>query len=166
MDVLADTNILVRGVHRKAAKHREAIRALSALRARGDRICIVPQNVYEFWAVATRPIEANGLGLTPSQAHRVTGRVEQLCAVLRDPPELYDEWRRLIVAHGVSGKKTHDARLVAAMTVHHITQLLTFNSDDFSRYDGITVLHPASLAVSPGDVLADRGSQHQDRGAK
>jgi predicted nucleic acid-binding protein len=66
-------------------------------------------------------------------------------------PSLYDEWRRLIVAHGVSGKKTHDARLVAAMTVHHITQLLTFNSDDFSRYASITVLHPASVVLSPSD---------------
>ncbi len=148
MDILTDTNILVRGVHRKAAKHREAIGALRALRARGDRICIVPQNVYEFWAVATRPAGNNGLGLAPSQADRVTCRIEELCTVLRDPPALYDEWRRLIVVQGVSGKKTHDARLVAAMTLHGITQILTFNTDDFTRYSGITVIHPATLDAS------------------
>lgn len=145
MDVLIDTNILVRGVHRSAARHREAILALRALRGRGDRICLVPQNLYEFWAVATRPVENNGLGLTPAQAHRVTGRIEELCAVFRDPGELYDEWRRLIVSHAVSGKKTHDARLVAAMTLLGVSHILTFNLGDFARYTGIHVIDPASL---------------------
>jgi hypothetical protein len=97
------------------------------------------------FAVATRPVNNNGLGLTPSQAHRVTSRIEEVCTVFRDPPELYDEWRRLIVAHSVSGKNSHDARLVAAMTVHSITQILTFNPRDFSRYIGITVLLPGAL---------------------
>jgi len=49
------------------------------------------------------------------------------------------------VTHGVSGKKSHDARLVAAMTVNHITHILTFNAGDFARYAGIHVLHPAKL---------------------
>jgi predicted nucleic acid-binding protein len=49
------------------------------------------------------------------------------------------------VTHGVSGKKAHDARLVAAMTVNGITHILTFNADDFTRYTGITVLHPSKL---------------------
>ena len=56
MDVLTDTNIIIRGVHRQAAQHREALRALKELRNRGDRVCVVPQNLYEFWTVATRPI--------------------------------------------------------------------------------------------------------------
>ena len=145
MDVLIDTNILVRGIHRNSTKHREAVRALGILRSRTDRICVVPKNIYEFWSVATRPVDANGLGLSPSQAARVTARIEELCTVLRDPPELYDEWRRLIVDHGVSGKKSHDARLVAAMKVHGITQIVTFNTDDFARYSGIDVIHPAKL---------------------
>jgi len=146
MDILTDTNIIVRGVHRKSAKHREALRALRTLRNRGDRVCIVPQNLYEFWAVATRPIENNGLGLTSPQADKIMSRIEELCVVLRDPPELYDEWRQLVVRHAVSGKKTHDARLVAAMKVHRITQILTFDGVDFSRYAGIGVIEPHSVA--------------------
>ncbi len=31
------------------------------------------------------------------------------------------------------------------MTVHGITHILTFNADDFVRYPGINVLHPAKL---------------------
>src|SRR5213594_2183799 len=134
MDVLTDTNILVQGVHRKAAKHRAALQALRTLRDRGDRVCVVPQYLYEFWAVATRPVESNGLGLTAAQADRITSRIEELCTVLRDPANIYDEWRQLVVIHAVSGKKTHDARLIAAMKVHCITHVLTFNAADFARY--------------------------------
>jgi len=46
------------------------------------------------------------------------------------------------VRYGVSGKKTHDARLVAAMTIQGIAHILTFNSADFARYPGITAIEP------------------------
>ena len=103
------------------------------------------QNLIELWAVCTRPVENNGFGLTPGQADRVLGRVEHSVYRLPDSDDVYAEWRRLVVAHGVSGKKTHDARLVATMSVHSVTHILTFNTDDFARYPGITVLDPATL---------------------
>ena len=31
------------------------------------------------------------------------------------------------------------------MNTHRITHLLTFNTDDFKRYDGITVVNPSSV---------------------
>ena len=71
--------------------------------------------------------------------------IEESCMVFRDPPELYDEWRRLVVLRGVSGKNAHDTRLVAAMMVHSITQILTYNADDFTRYSGIEVVQPTML---------------------
>ena len=48
----------------------------------------------------------------------------------------------------MAGKKAHDARLVAAMNLHGITHIVTFNSDDFARDAGITVIHPQGLAPS------------------
>jgi len=125
MDLLIDTNIIVSNVHRESETHFETIRAVGILKARGYRCCLVPQNLYEFWAVATRPKEKNGLGLTPVKAHSIIDNIGQLGEVLRDPPDLYDVWRRLVVAYNVSGKQSHDARLVAAMTVHGITTILT-----------------------------------------
>lgn len=149
MDVVADTNILIRSVHRKAPTHHEALHALRVLRERGDQVWVLAQNLYEFWSVATRPIENNGLGLTPTQAEKITSRIEELCGVLRDSPGIYDVWRQLVVNHAVSGKKAHDARLVAAMRVHGVTHILTFNVEDFARYWEIQALHP-------GQVLAQR----------
>ena len=61
-----------------------------------------------------------------------------------DSPAMYDEWKRLVVRHGVMGAKVHDARLVAAMNVHGVRRLLTFDAGDFTRY-GIDVLQPAAV---------------------
>ena len=82
---------------------------------RGNRVCVTSQNLIEMWAFCTRPIESNGLGLSPSHADLVLASVEHSVFRLSDSDEIYSEWRRLVVTHGVSGKKTHDARLVAAM---------------------------------------------------
>lgn len=146
MNVLADTNILVRGVHRGDPHHKEALRAIRTLRNGGHTICIVPQSLYESWSVATRPASSNGLGLTPPQADRVVSRLEQLLVLMRDTPAVYDEWRRLVALHSTAGKASHDTRLVAAMLVHGMDHVLTFNVDDFKRYPEITVLAPGEVA--------------------
>jgi hypothetical protein len=52
----------------------------------------------------------------------------------------------LVVKHSVLGAKVHDTRLVAAMNVHDVGRILTFNVGDFARY-GIEVLHPSSVSA-------------------
>ena len=47
---------------------------------------------------------------------------------------------------GRTGKTTHDARLVAAMNVHGISSILTFNVQDFARYAAKSAVHPETLA--------------------
>lgn len=150
MRVLIDTNILVRGIHRKDPQHLVAIKAIRMLQSTGDTVCVVPQNLYELWSVATRPASSNGLGLTPQQAHRVVARIEQILVLIRDTPAVYDEWRRLVAVHSTSGKASHGARLVAAMNVHGVTHVLTFNFDDFKRYSTITVLAPSAVVNTAG----------------
>jgi len=59
---LFDTNIWLRAVQRESPHHALAVNALAALLARGDVICLTAQNLIEFWSVASRPSEANGLG--------------------------------------------------------------------------------------------------------
>jgi predicted nucleic acid-binding protein len=71
-------------------------------------------------------------------------KIERLLAVLPDSPAVYGEWRRLVVKHGVLGSKVHDAKLVATMHVHGVRRILTFNVDDFARYQ-IEAIHPSSL---------------------
>jgi hypothetical protein len=56
-------------------------------------------------------------------------------------------WRRLVVAHAVSGMQVYDARLVAVMRVHDVTPLLPLNDRDVARDAGITVVHPSRVVV-------------------
>jgi predicted nucleic acid-binding protein len=63
------------------------------------------------------------------------------------PPEapVFGEWERLVAKYRVSGKSTHDARLVACMNAHGIGRILTFNVQDFARYAEIEALHPDAV---------------------
>ena len=40
----------------------------------------------------------------------------------------------------------HGGRLVAAMRLHGVSHLITFNVRDFRRYDGLTLIDPAADA--------------------
>ncbi len=44
--------------------------------------------------------------------------------------------------YGVCGVQVHDARLAAAMYAHGISEILTFNGFDFTRFAGITAIDP------------------------
>jgi predicted nucleic acid-binding protein len=145
VDYLADTNVLLRSASPAHPMHADAVRSVGTLLTRGERVCVFPQNLIEFWAVATRPVDANGLGFSPSQAEAEVGKIESLLAVLPDGPSIYPEWRRLVIAHSVSGKQVHNARVAAAMNVHGITHLLTFNQGDFSRYSFLILVDPVSV---------------------
>ena len=90
----------------------------------------------------------NGLGKTPSEAANELAGIKSNFPLLSDTSAIYQEWETLVAAFSVSGKNTHDARLVAAMLVHGVTHLLTFNTGDFTRYTGVTVLDPAVVAAS------------------
>jgi len=146
MEYLADTNVLLRSTHQTHPMHPTALTALTTLLRSGDRIFVTPQNIIEFWNVCTRPADRNGLGLTPGEADRETSRLEGLLTLLPDVPAIYPEWRRLVVAHSVSGVQVHDARIAAAMNVYGIGNLLTFNGPDFTRYPGIHTVHPNDVA--------------------
>ncbi len=69
--------------------------------------------------------------------------------VVADTASIYDQWERLVVQYQVKGVNVHDARLTAAMLVHGLTHILTFNIEDFNRYAGeITPVYPRSV-ISP-----------------
>jgi predicted nucleic acid-binding protein len=150
MRVLLDSNILLRLAQLTHPMHGTARAAVSALQQGGATLHTVPQNFYEFWVVATRPMAVNGLGLSVPQVLAEVARLTALFSFLPSTPAVYPEWLRLVGTLNVAGRTAHDARLVAAMAVHGITQLLTFNTPHFARYPGITALEPAAGAAPPG----------------
>lgn len=145
MQVLADTNILVITANPSSPFYQETTSALVKLRQQGTQLCILAQNLYEFWAVATRPIANNGLGFTATQAQGELQRLKGFFQLMPDTPAIFAEWERLVVQHSVSGKNTHDTRIAAALLVHGIPPLLTYNSGDFKRFAGITAIEPKQV---------------------
>jgi hypothetical protein len=103
----------------------------------------------EFWNACARPAVRNGYGLSPEEADRRVGFFEKRLRLLPDSLLVHEEWRRLLVAHRVSGVQVHDTRLVAAMYVDGVKQILTFNIRDFERFTTVKALHPRDVLVGP-----------------
>ena len=144
MDYLVDTNVLIQWGSRLAARHSVVRTALRLLRHDKYRLCVASQNLVEFWNVATRPADKNGLGMNPPVASSVLRMLERFFVLLPATPQIYQEWRRIVMEHQVLGVQVHDANLVATMRVHGISHILTFNSKDFARYraEGIVAIQP------------------------
>ncbi len=145
--MLIDTNVLVRTLQVRHPQYETVMRAFANLTARGRELHIVPQNLTELWVVATRPASQNGLGLSTAEAAVELMRLKSMFPLLPDPPDIYPVWESLVIQYKVAGKPAHDARLVAAMLVHGLTTILTFDRTGLSRFAGIEVLHPAEAAI-------------------
>jgi predicted nucleic acid-binding protein len=142
--ILLDTNLLGRLTDNADPHYVPAHKAIRSLRNSGEQLAIVPQNLYEFWAVATRAKAHNGLNMTPENAAAWIGFFRRLCLFLPDRPELAATWLELVKTHAVKGFKAHDVRLIAAMTTYGMQKVLTFNAADFRSFD-ITVIDPAGF---------------------
>ncbi len=146
MAILIDTNILLRSLQPHHPHCAIAERAVRALRAGNETLSVTTQNLTEFWAVVTRPMGENGLGMTVEMAREELNVIKRLFSLLPETPAIFEEWEHLVTTHRVSGKNTHDARIVAVMNLHGITGILTFNVQDFTRYRNISAVHPQTLA--------------------
>ena len=146
MAILIDTNILLRSLQPHHPHCAIVERAIGVLRTGNETLNVAAQNLIEFWAVATRPASENGLGITVENAAKELNVLKRLFSLLPETAPVFEEWERLVTTQRVLGKNTHDARIVATMNVHGISRILTFNIQDFTRYPGISAVHPETLA--------------------
>jgi hypothetical protein len=149
MRVLLDTNVVARLLPRVGSNIQGiAANAVTNLRTEHHELFLVPQVLYEFWVIATRPAAQNGFGLSTTDATRDLSRLQKLFTLLRDERSVFDRWEALVDQHQVIGKGAHGARLVAAMNRHALSHLLTFNVVDFKRYPTIQLLDAQELGAS------------------
>ncbi len=148
MDWLVDTNIILRAADNSHGSSLLARKAMKILFRQGHRLCVARQSLLEAWVVATRPREVNGFGYSPTSAADGLSKVKRLFHVLAEMDDIYEEWEKLVVRHDVSGKAAYDTRLVASMNIHQVQNILTFNTSDFTRYQGIQVAHPEQVVNS------------------
>ncbi len=147
MRILLDTNVLCRLAEKGHPLHLTAEDAVSKLQSDGHELCLVPQVLYEYWVVATRPASENGLDMPAADVDKAIDLWIDLFTLMRDERGIFSAWRELVRQYDVKGKSAHDARLVAAMKRHGLAHLLTFNVADFQRYEGIELLDVQSKAT-------------------
>ena len=104
--ILLDTNILARVAAPASPQGQTARAAVRRLLRVNGQIVIVPQNLYEFWVVATRsqggpPAGQNGLGLSSAASRRWMDFFTSRFLLLPEPEELLARWRGLIESHDV-----------------------------------------------------------------
>lgn len=145
MRILIDTNVLLRCTEPKHIHYQSSLDAIDLPRSLGHELAIVPQVLYEFWSVATRPLLNNGLGMSPADAHAEIASVQKVFRLLRDERGVFSIWEHLVASYGVKGKQVHDARLAASLQRHCATHLLTFNISDFARYPFMTAMSPIDI---------------------
>jgi predicted nucleic acid-binding protein len=139
---LIDTNILLRHFNRTDPFQSAVTRSLARMVDRGVTLCVCAQNIFEFWAVATRPAGVNGLGHNAAATRRNVDVILETFELLPDPPDLVARWLEICTRHEVAGKPSHDARLVALMEAAGVEELLTRNIRDFARFNTIRARDP------------------------
>jgi predicted nucleic acid-binding protein len=126
-----------------------ASNAMKGLTAQGHELSTAPQNLKEMWAVATKPADRNGLGLSPKEAGEAIDRLLGLFRLLPETEDIFPAWLKIVTSHNVTGRSIHDANIVAAMQVHGERSILTFDTG-FNRYASlIEVVNPARVAMPP-----------------
>ena len=142
---LLDTNILIGLADTKASDRPVARQAVRTLLGKGHTCVLAAQVLFEFWSVATRPVNVNGLGLTPEECRTEIDRLRSQFLLLDDTSSVFERWLSLVTDLQVSGKRVHDIRLLALILEHGVTHILTLNSKDFPPIAGITIVEPSEV---------------------
>ena len=77
MRFLVDSNILLRFTQTNSQQYAVTRKAIIELKLASQTIYIVPQNLIEYWAVATRPLENNGLGFSVQETQKEIKRFKR-----------------------------------------------------------------------------------------
>lgn len=143
--LFCDTNVLLSAVDRKRRLHAQALHVLNVLPNRGVALHVSGQIVREFLAVCTRPVDANGLGLSRPDAVRNAESIVERSTVLDESRKV--ALRLLAIARTTpcTGRQLHDANVVATMREHGLTRLVTGNLSDFRRFSGLDLVDLAEL---------------------
>jgi predicted nucleic acid-binding protein len=142
---LVDTNVLLRLLQPHHRQYPMALAAVAELRNRLAELCIAPQNLVEFWVVATRPVVNNGLGMSPLAIAGEVRALNGMFRLLEGKAGVSGVWETLAGKYFVSGKQAHDTHLVAVMQIHGVKDILTFNIDHFSRFAEINVIDATAV---------------------
>ncbi len=148
-----DTNILLIATDESRPHHQFARKVIATHNRSGIHLGVSGQIIREYLVVATRVPEANGLGLGSDEALSNVEVFRQRLVFFDETEAVSNELRSLIGSCELTGKRIHDANVVATMLTHGLSKLITENQGDFSVFSDIKT---AGLAeISPIIIASD-----------
>lgn len=155
--LLVDTNVLLEATDERR-RHHEAARGLVES---SNPLVFPAQVIREYLAVATRPISANGLGMSTADALENIRQFRIYIRLLPEEKPILPAFLKLIETVPCTGKRIHDAHLVATAMVHRIRTIISLNGDDLAPFAGsVTVVTPSQALPRVG--RAPRGPRQRE----
>lgn len=103
---LLDTNILLRVADKSSQEHHLVVKSVTKILENENQCVITAQVLVEFWVVATRPLNVNGLGWTPEQTSEKINLFINQFILLAETPEIFSHWFNLVIKYNIKGKRT------------------------------------------------------------
>lgn len=132
--VLVDTNVLLSATAPLRPLHLPALTVLNDWPNQGVILATSSQVLREYLAVATRPVEVNGLGLGVDDALSNVAAFRGRMRLLIESEPVWERLGHLIATYGCMGKQIHDANVVATALSSGVPTLVTANIGDFIRF--------------------------------
>ena len=143
--VVFDTNVLLTATDRSRPGHERARRLFARCLRFGVHPAACGQIIREYLVVATRPVSVNGLGLACEDAVANVTNLGRLIVILPELADVVSALSEIVLSSRVSGKRIHDANIVAIMQTHAVRTLVTENTDDFRPFPACRALTIGSL---------------------
>lgn len=138
--IFLDTNILIYASIAEAPLHQLALVRIQTYEQSGYELWISRQVLREYLAALTRPQSFTPPVPIPTLL-RLVGRFVERFQVADETTLVTERLMALLSTVEVGGRQVHDANIVATMQAFGIQQLLTHNTEDFTRFaTQITVL--------------------------
>ncbi len=139
--IFIDTNILVYANYTDAMFKEQTRNKLIHLINNNYNFCISRQIIREFLVYITRYNFENDKINSTKLLDKVFDNLQQY-QVFEENEKVTKMLKSLIEKHNLSGKKIHDANIVATMQAYNITKLFTNNVKDFERFTDIIEIIP------------------------
>jgi predicted nucleic acid-binding protein len=131
---MLDTNVLLAATDEGRAEHVRALGVVNDWPGQGTTLYASGQILREYLAVATRPADRNGLGMSQKDALANVRAFRGRVSLLAEDSKVADKLLTMLDDIPCSGKQVHDANVVATMLVHGVDTVVTINVDDFARF--------------------------------
>jgi predicted nucleic acid-binding protein len=141
--VFVDTNILIFATSSTSPFHADAVHALKTLINNNAELVISSQVLREYVCNMT----AHNFAARDAIERNVL-RFQKM-KVLADDATILQRWFAMTQQFAVSGKAVYDCNIAATMLEHGITEILTHNVKDFTRYEALLTVIPLLSTHTP-----------------